>query len=74
MIWLAAYVDGIAHGGNPVLQKVAGQTSNQSANQDDERNAVLVEAYRLCQPFHWKWAVGVDLQIAGCMRAMSRVH
>src|SRR5271166_209418 len=74
MIGFTAHVDRITHGRNPVLQGVSRQAPQQSTNQYHKRDAVLVKSHRFRQSFHWKRAVGVDLQIAGFVRTMSRIH
>src|ERR1700722_366074 len=74
MVRLSAHVDGIADHGNPILQGVSRQASNQSANQHYQRYGVFAEANRFRQSLDREGAVSVDLLIARFMRAVGGVH
>ena len=59
--------------GHPVLHQVASQAADDAANEHDERNPVMVKANFLGEALDGKWAVSIDLLVAGVVRAFRGV-
>ena len=65
MIRLAADIHRIADDRNPVLHEVSGQAADDSADQHDQGNFVVMKSDGFRQAFDGKRAIGVDLFVAG---------
>src|SRR5579872_684365 len=65
MVWAAADVHRITHGRDPPLHEIARQTTENAANQNHQRDAVVMESDRFGKFFDWEWAVRVNLLVAG---------
>src|SRR5258708_17854853 len=74
MIRFAANVQRIGDGGHPVLHQVAGESTDDAADKNDERNFVVMETNLFGEAFDGKWAVGVDFLVTGLMRLPRRVN
>src|ERR1051326_1615311 len=59
---------------HPTLHEVSPYSADQSADQHDERNFVVMESDFLGQSFDGERAIGVDLLIPGLMRGVSRIN
>src|SRR5258708_6471586 len=72
MIGTATHIDRVTDDRHPILHKVAGEASDDGADQRYQRHAVLVESDCIGQFFHRERTVGVDLPIAGLMSVPAR--
>jgi hypothetical protein len=72
-IGLATDVEGVVDGGHPVLHGVAGASTDDAADEDDQRDFVVVETDFFREALDGEWAVGVDLFVSGFVRGASGV-
>ena len=70
---LAADVKRIVDGGHPILHQVSGEAADDAADQDDQRDFVVMETDFFGHAFDRKGAVGIDLLISGFVSLARRI-